>query len=53
MNTIIVLATMKYINQKEYTGISEALKFYITKRKIFVVSNKEILTTQKYLDYLD
>ena len=37
---------------KEYTGISEALKFYITKRKIFVVSNKEILTTQKYLDYL-
>ena len=38
---------------KEYTGISEALQFlHNQKKKIFVVSNKETLTTQRYLDYL-
>ena len=26
--------------------------FYITKKKIFVLSNKDTLTTQRYLDYL-
>ncbi|MDU1578752.1 MAG: HAD hydrolase-like protein, partial [Staphylococcus epidermidis] len=38
---------------REYTGISEALQFlHNQKKKIFVVSNKETLTTQRYLDYL-